>query len=124
MHQPIYEELKRVAATRKTTTYGAIAPLAELDMSNPADRNRIAEILGEISSHEHETGRPLLSAVVVLQETNMPGKGFFTLARELDLLKPGEEELTFFCREVTKVHETWDIPSELNLREQHNRRRR
>ncbi len=106
MHQAIYDELKRVAKTQGTTTYGAIAPLAGLDMSNPADRNEIARILGEISTHEDNQGRPMLSAVVVLQEINMPGRGFFTLARDLGLYS-GHDDLAFFSREVAQVHAAW-----------------
>jgi len=85
LHPAIYNELKRVAQRQDVTTYGRIAPLAGLDMGNPDHRNEIAIILGEISRHEHEHSRPLLSAVVILEGDSLPGKGFFTLARELEL---------------------------------------
>ena len=106
MHQAIYEQLKRIAKVQTTTTYTEIAPLAGLVMCNPTDRNEIARILGEISTYEHSQGRPLLSAVVILQDKNIPGQGFFTLARELGLYSGGDD-LSFFCRELVKVHETW-----------------
>ena len=58
MTRDIYERLKEVARAGRTITYGEIAPMAELDMSNPADRNKIATILDTISAREHEQGRP------------------------------------------------------------------
>jgi hypothetical protein len=33
--------------------------------------------------------------------------GFFELAQHLALLKPGANELAFFCGEVARVHATW-----------------
>lgn len=107
MHLPIYEELKRIAAAGRRTFYSEIAPLVELDMASPRDRGRISDILVEISRREHEAGRPLLSAVVVSQATNMPGKGFFNLAREFQLLHSGESEVAFFRSEIARVHRAW-----------------
>ena len=63
MDQVLYEKLKEVARSRKITFYSDIAPLVNLDMGNPHDRKVIGELLGEISSFEHEHGRPLLSAM-------------------------------------------------------------
>lgn len=106
MHKAIYEKLKDVARKESTVYYSEIAPLAGLDMSNPADRNRIAEILGDISTYEHDNHRPMLSAVVILQDSNKPGKGFFTLAKELGLYA-GSDDDVFFSSELTKVHAAW-----------------
>jgi len=106
MHHVIYDKLKSIAKEQKCIYYSEIAPLANLDMDSPADRNKISEILGEISSYEHEHGRPMLSAVVIHKENNIPGKGFFTLARELDLYS-GNDDWNFFISELRKVHEYW-----------------
>jgi len=46
-------------------------------------------MLDEINRYEHREGRPLLSAVVVVQEDNKPGEGFFKLARELGVFQGG-----------------------------------
>jgi hypothetical protein len=86
MHEKIYEELGRVAKGQPTITYSKIAPLANLDMDNPSHRDEIGQLLGEISKYEHSQQRPLLSAVVIHQDNNMPGQGFFKLAKELGLL--------------------------------------
>ena len=106
MHQAIYAELQRVARARRTTTYSEIAPLADLDMASPLDRDEIARILYEISTNEHREGRPLLSAVVVLKGPQMPGAGFFTMAEELGLYERGDPT-EFFCEELRRVHDAW-----------------
>jgi len=107
VNQVIYERLKQVARNRDRTTYGEIAPLAGLDMSLQRDRTEIGHILGDISRNEHEQGRPLLSAIVTLKDRRSPGKGFFTLARELGLMKPGQDEEAYWSEEVNKVFQTW-----------------
>jgi hypothetical protein len=106
LHKPIYKELKRVARRQEMTNYSAIAPLAGLDMDNPAHRDEMRQILGKISTYEHQQGRPMLTAVVVHKQDNIPGYGFFELGRHLGLLSPGHE-LAFFCREVVRAHATW-----------------
>jgi len=105
--QVIYERLRQVAKNHQTTTYGEIAPLGGLDMSLQRDRTEIGRILGEISKNEHEQGRPLLSAIVLRKGGESPGKGFFTLAQELGLMKPQQDKQAFWCQEVEKVFQTW-----------------
>lgn len=106
MHLAVYEELKRVARAQKTVTYSQIAPLADLDMSNAAHRQDIARILGEISTCEYKKGQPMLSAVVVLRDKNIPGHGFFTLAKELGVYA-GNDDQVFWCQELSRVHQAW-----------------
>ena len=59
-------------------------------------RGDIAELgrrLDEISGHEHVNGRPLLSVVVVHRDGDqMPGEGFFRLARRLGVQREGVED--------------------------------
>ena len=70
----------------------------------------MAEILDEISRHEHDQGHPLLSAVVVHAEGGdsggIPGPGFFTLAKSLGLSRGGDK-VTFFALELGRVHKAW-----------------
>lgn len=106
MNRGIYERLKEVAREGQTITYSEIAPMANLNMESQADRNEIGRILGTISKREHEEGRPLLSAVVVLSGIGYAGKGFFTLAKELEIYD-GTDDLAFFVRELRRVHEYW-----------------
>ena len=92
IHPSIYAKLCDVAANELVVFYHQVAPLAGLDMSLPDDRNRIADILDEISTFEHEQDRPLLSVVVVQTETGRPGKGFYKLATRLGLFS-GKSDL-------------------------------
>lgn len=106
MNIKIFAKLKDVAKAQDVTTYSDIAPLVGLDMANPDDRNRIAEMLGEISRHECAQGHPMLSVVVIHRANNIPGQGFFTLAKELGLHK-GNSDLTFFVNELRRTHNFW-----------------
>ena len=106
MHQGIYQELKRVARAKDVTNYTAIGQMISLNMENPADRNKIAKILDEINHYEHQHRRSMLSAVVIRQDINMPGKGFFECARQLDKYR-GNNDLVFWVHELTEVHNYW-----------------
>lgn len=106
MKKAIYDTLKKVAKGQGVTTYSEIAPLAGLDMSSPNDRNQIAEILGDISKVEHALGHPMLSVVVIHRDNNIPGQGFFTLAKELGL-HSGNDDLMFFINELRRAHDFW-----------------
>jgi hypothetical protein len=106
MNNEIYQRLISVAKSQDFTTYKDIAPLAGLDMSLDKDRAEIGEILGEISTHEHRQGRPLLSVVVIHREDNICGPGFFKLAKELGLYRGGND-LKFFIEELRRVHDCW-----------------
>ncbi len=106
MNQAIHEELKKVACLESTIAYSELAPLADLDMGREADRAEIGRILGDISVHEHEQGRPMLSAVVTHKDGG-PGKGFYTLARQLGLMQPGMSDIAFWSQELRRVYDFW-----------------
>lgn len=102
----LYQRLKEVARQGTVTYYEDIAPLLGLDMSMPPDRYRIGQYLDEINQHEHNTGAPLLTAVVVQKNTQSPGQGFFSMARAWGLYS-GNDELTFHINELKKVYKYW-----------------
>ena len=104
--QAIYAELQRVARAGRTTTYRTLAALTGLDLDRPADRDTLAGTLRAISTAEHQHGRPLLSAVVVLGGRYLPGRGFFALARELGR-HTGDDDAAFHRQELAQVHATW-----------------
>ena len=106
MHKGIYDKLKEVAKSGQVIHYSKIAPLAGLEMSLQEDRNHIANILDEISIFEHNQNRPLLSAVVIHKEDNIPGQGFFKMARGVGLYK-GNDNFLFFIEELRHVHDYW-----------------
>ena len=106
MNEAIYNRLLEVARAGEYITYSDIAPLADLDMTLDADRHEIGRLLGEISTFEHQHGRPLLSAIVIHRDNNIPGHGFFVLARELNLYQ-GTDDLLFFIGEFNRVRDYW-----------------
>ena len=106
MDQALYDRLLQVARSGEVTHYSDVAPLLGLDMSRESDRARIGELLDEVSSFESQNGRPLLSAVVIRADLNMPGPGFFGLATRLGLLH-GNNRVVFWARELTRVHDYW-----------------
>lgn len=106
INMPIYQKIKEIARARDKITYTEIAPLANLDMDNPADRDTIADILDNINHREHQEGRPMLSAVVLLAIENIPGEGFFTCARNLGLYSGGSK-FKFWIAEINRVHDYW-----------------
>ena len=116
-HETILMKLREVAAARQTVYYSDLGDLIGLDMSNPGDRYRLSDILGDINIAEHAEGRPMISAVAVLKESGLheadmrPGVGFFNIAHEqLGLYggsKDSNEQLGFWIPELMRVHDYW-----------------
>ena len=104
--QAIHDELLRVAKVEGYVNYSDVAPMAGLNMELAHDRNQIARILDGISRAEHIAGRPLLSAVVIRKDENMPGNGFFALAKRLGLHTKGDN-FEFWLAELRRVHDYW-----------------
>jgi|SRR5579862_2447518 len=106
MHEQIHQYLQEVAKRRDCTTYAEVAQLAHLDLAQSSERAKLDELLAEISIHEHEHGRPLLSAVVLYGQGEEMHPAFFQLARELGLNQTNDD-LQFFIEELRRVHEYW-----------------
>lgn len=67
---------------------------------------RLFHFLGEISVEENETGRGMLTALVVHKHGDMqPGPGFFELAKKLGHKTSDVEK--FWIDEVKKVFAAW-----------------
>jgi len=112
----VYDRLKVAARANTTVTYGEVAALAGLDMGRDDHRSQIATLLCDISESEHSQGRPMLSVVVVhgehSEDAGMPGRGFFVLAKQLGVQR-GEDNVTFFARELTRVQEEWSTDGDM-----------
>ena len=82
----IRKELIELARKKRTETYSWLnnkLGLA-LDFSNPSDRKLIGAWLGDISSHEYDKGRPLLSALITHKGGKREqGDGFYKLCEEI-----------------------------------------
>ncbi len=77
----VREILVGVASHRATISYKDLAARAGLAWNHrsPNDRKDFGRLLGEVSHAEYAKGRPLLTAVVVRDDTGEPGKGFLGL---------------------------------------------
>ncbi|MBM3942317.1 MAG: hypothetical protein FJ316_05240 [SAR202 cluster bacterium] len=106
MIEAVYRELCRVARRGGVTHYANIASLLGVSIGEAAGRQRVAELLKQISAAEHAAGRPLLSAVVVMKGKKLPGAGFFALAQSVGLYD-GADPQGFWQREVQRVWEYW-----------------
>lgn len=113
MHERIYQYLLDVAKRRDCTTYGEVARMARLDLRQGHDLEKFGEILSEISIHEHQLGRPLLSAVVLHGQGEEMRPAFFRLAKELGV-NPHGDDLEFFIKELRRVHEYWSCGRQSN----------
>ena len=101
----IYEELRELAGARRTGSYG---DLAEIIGFHPRSY-RFHRILDAINLHEHQEGRPLLSALAVAIRYGVPGPGFFESARNLGRYDDGGGDATTHATFwVGEVHRVWD----------------
>lgn len=82
----IYDELKKVAKTKgEPISYNKLAKLLGWDWLRDYGKCRqIRWMLGNICEAETKQGRPMLSALVVRQDTGIPGSGFFGEAQFLN----------------------------------------
>jgi len=82
----IRQKLIESASNKRKLYYSDIAIVGD-------DRhmNGLSDILSKISRYEHKNGRPLLSAIVVQKESDLPGTGFFLLCDSLKTTQSLEE---------------------------------
>ncbi len=81
-----------------------------LDYGNIADRNKIANMLGDVSEFEVKKGRPMLSALVVLKggKPPTPGQGFLDWAAHLGVVRwAGQDDQQFHARVLGDVLSYW-----------------
>lgn len=111
MREMIRDKLIEAAKKQKVVYYAEVGELLNFSMDNPHHRKELGRILGEISTDEHQEGRPPLSAIVVHKENHLPGEGFFKLARELGKQKPDEDDVAFYAKELKSVFDWWAAAS-------------
>ena len=103
------EEARRamiaVAAGKRVIAYSdLVVEIHSLDLEPQGDH--LAHMLGEISTAEHEAGRGMLTVVVVHKHGDqMPGQGFFQLARSLG--HDTKDREAFWIGELDKVYAAW-----------------
>jgi len=110
INQILYKKLIETAKVKTTIYYGEVANICNLDLNDPNDRhNVLCEMLGDISTYEHENKRHMLSVVVVLKniKPRIAGSGFFELAIELGK-KQNQTNEEFFRDELKRVYDYWE----------------
>lgn len=111
----ILDHLQQVAENKSRIYYDDLALKFggfHIDEVSSSARGELYRILDDICRDEHKAKRPLLSAVVIRKDANMPGQGFFDVARELGVFPKGskakeQERMTFFIQELNRVHAQW-----------------
>jgi hypothetical protein len=124
MRSDVRQKLIDVAKRGKTITYGELMEEFGIPRGNPKPGVGIGAVVGDISQHENDQGRPLISAIVVRAQTGTeirpkgtPGGGFFGLpgipnhlnrpASEHSNQRLTEEEQQFIKAEQQRVWEYW-----------------
>ena len=101
MIKDIRTQLINLARLRTTWSYSQLNDQLQLGLNfdNPLDRDLIGEWLGEVSVHEYERGRPLLSCLITHQSgLREQGDGFYKLCERLY----GEDW------EILKANKKWE----------------
>lgn len=99
----IRNELVRIAVSDATVTYSNLALKYKLDMRKEPHRYALNEFLDGLAEEEHQHGRPMLTVVVVLADTEISGEGFFKKAQLLGRYLPGCDRGEFWKQEREKV---------------------
>jgi hypothetical protein len=88
-------------------TYGLLSRrLADRGYTAPPHEGPMPHLLERASRLEHAEGRGLISALVVMADTHLPGQGFFKLARSKPFLRRGDDITLWLaeCRRVRSEH--------------------
>ena len=89
-------------------TYQEIAQAVGLPKAGSYMSRQIGGLIGAISKNEMALKRPMLSAIVVGVK-GKPSDGFYTWARDLGVLKEGDDEEAFWKSECKKVYDAWKV---------------
>lgn len=115
--EPVYHlifcRLLTAARHRGYVTYQELAKVMGLPLTGSHMGKETGHVLGEIAEDEVRAGRPMLSAVA-LNVDGKPGPGFFSLARDLDLLDSGDPaaEQAFWGQQKEELYHLWKEPLE------------
>jgi len=110
------EYLISVAKQQRVITYGELADHFNLDRKDKHQAwIKIMEVwFGNINDFEIENKRPILSAIVVFKKNPRDinslwecGSGFYKYARDVNLLKKGEDPQVFHAQELGKIFRYW-----------------
>src|SRR2546425_193963 len=108
MNEMIYARLTQAAKEGRFVSYADLSAAINLALTDAAGVNALNKMLEEIADYELAAGRPLLAAIIVNENSNMPGAGLFSYAKRKGLMKAKDKDtLAFFLSEAKKVHDYW-----------------
>lgn len=108
MNDILYARLTQAAKVGTFVSYGDLSAAIGLPLTDGANVNALNALLEEIADNELANDRPLLAAIIVNENSNMPGAGLFSYAKRNGLMKPKDKDnLAFFLTEAKKVHDFW-----------------
>jgi hypothetical protein len=108
MNEELRTRLIEVALTKdKFLPYGDTAQILHIETDRLDHSRELADELDEISTYEHNQGRPLLSVLVVHQEYLRPGGGFFKMAKRVEKQRTTEDDDAFHMDELRRVRDYW-----------------
>ena len=108
-----------------TITYGDLGHAIDPDEQYwawPRFRG-LGNVLGRVSTVEHEQGRPMLSALVVHKADLQAGEGFAGLAHNLGFEIQAGQERAFWRSQVEEVVRYWTGPGKTTIHDQDPRER-
>ena len=107
----VYRLCKDTARKQEVISYEEVNLQCNLGLNfeRHPDRNRLSEMLGDISRFEVKKGRSMLSAVVVLKNCRpiTPAGGFFDWDLADQMKHPRERNDLFFSRMLKEVFDYW-----------------
>jgi hypothetical protein len=99
-----YKILEKRAREGGTIEYGELYPAIGLRTEDEFDRRVGSFILTEVNVKSQKNGFQI-SAIAVSHTAQKPDRGFFSLAREWDLLGANEDENNFWETEKKKIYD-------------------
>ena len=114
--QKLKDEIKEImvnqARTKTTIYYGELCRKIKSFTLSPDDP-LLHTILGEISAESVKAGNGMLSVFAVRKDTDMPGRGFFSLAKDLGFKINKKER--FVKEQIELVYNQYRAPNILAI---------
>ena len=103
----VRDHLVKAAKRKELVHYREVAEMLDIADERLDHSADLAHALDEVSTFEHERGRPLLSAIVVHQDDFRPGAGFFKMAKRNCVQAADEDDDAFHVAELQRVWNCW-----------------
>lgn len=100
--------MQAVCDYRLPLYYGDLYTIMDVDSSEIAERNAFHDLLGAISHDHYSRDLPMLSVIVIRQQNQRPGNGFYNLARGIHPDYVGVPDDDIYALEFGKVEQNRD----------------